>query len=45
MGLRPLYAPRRPEYSKTTPQTGGGFYFLIEKLSKTAFFEKTLNKI
>ncbi len=29
-------------YSKTTRQTGGTFYFLIEKSSKTAFFDKNL---
>jgi hypothetical protein len=28
----------RPEYTKTPPQTGGTFYFFIEKSSKTAIF-------
>jgi hypothetical protein len=32
--------PSRPEYTKTRAQTGGSFYFLIEKLPKTEFFLK-----
>jgi hypothetical protein len=30
------------EYTKTPPQTGGSFYFLTEKLPKTAFLDKNL---
>jgi hypothetical protein len=29
--------PSHPEYTKTPPQTGGSFYFLIEKSPETAF--------
>jgi hypothetical protein len=34
--------PSRPEYTKTPPQTAGSYYFLIEKMPKTAFFDKNL---
>jgi hypothetical protein len=38
--------PSRPEDTKTSPETGGSFYFFIEKSSKTAFLHiKTFNKI
>jgi hypothetical protein len=39
------HTPSRPEYTKTPLQTGRSFYFLIEKLPKTVFLNKTFNKI
>jgi hypothetical protein len=32
----------RPKYTKTPPQAGRNFYFLIEKFPKTAFLYKNL---
>jgi hypothetical protein len=38
--------PSQPEYTKTPPQTGGSFHFLIEKSPKTVFFtQKVLGVI
>jgi hypothetical protein len=40
-----IYNSQPAKYTKIPPQTGGYYYFLIEKAPATAFFYKNLYKI